>query len=212
MSSAITISAIGVGLSAYSANQKAKEAKPAQNAALGAYADNQAVARELKLRQETLVDPVLKEKIAQSQGKGLTTQGQMAQDRFNAEMATADKNIQENASVAGEGVTGGRQLTQQFRRAQGLAGITLADTANKDQQLGGYLGLAQQAPAWAASQPSANTQMGAFETGLMNQANREEQSAYASAASGLQGISKAYAARYAHDNPEWGQPADDSGK
>jgi hypothetical protein len=208
MSSAITIAAVGVAASAYSANQAKKRAEKAASAGEAAYADSQGVARELKLRQETLVDPVLKAKIAEFQGRGLTTAGQMSQDRFSAEMAVSDKKIQEDAPLAGEGVTGGRQLTQSFRRAQGLAGINLVDQASKDARLGSYLGMAQQAPAWAGSQQNANTQMGAFQTGLLEQANREEQSAYASAAQGLGAMSKAYAAHYAKDHPDWPVPED----
>lgn len=193
MSAAITAAAVGVGASIYSGAQAGKAADAASAQALQMYQANQAVAKELKERQLRLVDKPLEAKIAELQGKKITASGQQALDRFNFEMASADRAIQEQAQMAGEGATGGRQLTQQFRRAQGIAGINLQDAATKSAQLGEYLQMAQQTPGWASVATGANTQMGNYQAGLAENALAQESSAYGAAAKGLGNLASMYA-------------------
>ena len=190
MSATIVVGVIGVAASAYSANQQAKAADKAGKAAQEAFARNHAIAEELKKRQETMVDKPLEQKIAELQSKKMSAAGLMSLDRFNAGMAAADRQIQEQAQQAGEGVTGARELTQQFRKAQGLAGLTLADQATKDQQLGGYLSLAAQTPGWASFGTSANTQQAEYAVNQEERALKAEQSAYAAAAQGMGDVAK----------------------
>ena len=188
MSATIVVGAIGVAASVYSANQQAKAADKAGKAAQEAFARNQAIAEELKKRQETMVDKPLEQKIAELQSKKMSAAGLMSLDRFNAGMAAADRQIQEQAQQAGEGVTGARELTQQFRKAQGLAGLTLEDQANKDRNLAGYMSLASQTPGWAQVATGANTQQANYAAMQEERALKAEQSAYASAAQGLGNI------------------------
>lgn len=203
MSAAITAAAVGAGASIYSGMQAGEAADKANAAALESFRANQAIGKELKERQLKLVDRPLEAKIAELQGKKITAGGQQALDRFNFEMSQADRAIQEQAPLAGEGATAGRELTQQFRRAQGIAGINLQDQATKNAQLGGYLQMAQQTPGWASVATGANTQMGQFQTGLMENALQQETSAYGEAAKGLGSLASMYSKGYSWGfNPE----------
>lgn len=194
MSAALTAAAaIGTAGSIYSGMQAGEAADKANAAALESFRANQAVAKELKERQLKLVDRPLEAKIAELQGKKITAGGQQALDRFNFEMSQADRAIQQQAPLAGEGATAGRELTQQFRRAQGIAGINLQDQATKNAQLGGYLQMAQQTPGWASVATGANRDMGNFQTGLMENALAQESSAYGEAAKGLGNLATMYA-------------------
>jgi hypothetical protein len=192
MSAAIT-AAIGVGTSIYSGIKQGKAHDAANGRAEASLAANMGVANELKARDARLVDPVIEKQLAELQSSKITAAGQMGLDRFNAEMGNADRTIAEQAPMAGEGVTGGRQLTQQFRRAQGIAGINLEDRAKKETQLPGMLSIASRTPAWVGIATGANTQMAGFQENLANQAGQAQQSAYGAAAQGMMGLAKLYA-------------------
>jgi len=196
MSAALTAGIIGTGFSVISGLNAGKSADRANAQAMQAYAQNQAIAGELKTRQQALVDTPLAAKIAEYQGSKITPEGQQTLDRFNLEMGNADRQIMEQAPLAGEGATGGRLLTDQFRRAQGIAGINLQDAMVKDRGLQGYMQMAQQTPGWAQVATGANTQMGSFQQGQAKEALGEEQSSYASAAAGLRGLADMYSRGY----------------
>lgn len=202
MSSMMVVAAVGVAASVYTGTQASRRAKEAGKKAEEAYGANVAIGKELKARQEKLVDAPLAQKIAELSGSKLTAGGQQGLDRFNYEMGLTDRAIQEQAATAGEGVTGSRELTQGFRRAQGIAGINLADTIKKDQELGGFMQMANQTPAWANVMTGANTQQGNFQENQANQARSEASSAYASAARGLAGLGAMYAMRRASEPTE----------
>ena len=201
MSATIVVGVVGVAASAYSANQQAKAADKAGKAAQEAFARNQAIAEELKKRQETMVDKPLEQKIAELQSKKMSAAGLMSLDRFNAGMAAADRQIQEQAQQAGEGVTGARELTQQFRKAQGIAGLTLEDQANKDRNLAEYMSLASQTPGWAQVATGNNTQQANYAAMQEERALKAEQSAYASAAQGLGNIATGLYGMYENRQP-----------
>lgn len=196
MSAALTAGIAGTGFSIINGLSSGKSADRANAQAMEAYAKNQAVAETLRERQQALVDTPLKQKIAEYQGAKVTPEGQQALNQFNDTMGTMDRQIQEQAPLAGEGVTGGRALTNQFRRAQGIAGINLQDSVNKSRGLQGYMQMAQQTPGWAQIATGANTQMGAFQQGQAQQALGEEQSSYAAAAAGLRGLADMYSKGY----------------
>jgi len=198
--SAIAVAGIaGTAFSVYSGVQAGKSARNALSAEQAQLAKNQGIANELKDRQQTLVDKPLTALEAQDQSLNLTPEAQMAQDRFKAEMGTADRQVQEQADTAGAGVTGGRMLTNQFRKAEGIAGIHLQDTAAKRANLRGDLQLAQQTPGWAGVATGANTQMAGFEGQQAATAQQQQQSAYGAVAAGLGGLAKMYAG---YDAPE----------
>ena len=127
MSATTAAAVVGMGVSIYGASQSGKAGDVAQQNQMGTYGANQGIANELKTRQIGLVDKPLEAKIAELQGSKITAAGQQGLDRFNYEMSNADRAIQEQAPMAGEGVTGSRELSQQFRKAQGVAGINLQD-------------------------------------------------------------------------------------
>lgn len=196
MSAALTITAIGVGASVYSGVRAGQRQDAASSAAASALAANQGVAEELKKRQRSLVDIPLEQKIAELQGKKITASGQQALDRFNLDMAAADRAVQEQADLVGEGATGSRELTNRFRRAQGVAGINIQDQSRKESELGGFMQMAQQTPGWAQVATGSNTQQAAFQQGLAQTAGEQEGSAYATAARGLGGLADLYARGY----------------
>jgi len=204
MSAMLTVAAAGTAFSIYNGVQQGKAARAANAAALAAYQQNQAVANELKKRQQSLVDRPLEAKIEELSGKKVTAAGQMALDRFNAEMSASDRAIAAQAPMTGEGVAGGRELTNRFRRAQGIAGINLEDQAQKNAQLGGYLSMAQQTPGWAQVASGANSQMGAYQQNQAMYAQGQEASAYGSAARGLSTLADMYASYYYAPAPSSG--------
>lgn len=200
MSAMLTVAAVGTAFSIYSGAQQGKAQKNAMNAAGAAYGNNAQIANQLRERQTSIVDPVVNAKIAELSGKKLTAGGQLATDRFNAEMGASDRQIREQADLTGGGVAGSRTLTNQFRRAQGLAGINLQDTAQKNAELGGYLDRASQTPAWAQVATGANTQQGAFQERTASTAGANEASAYSTAAQGLGTLAAMYAAKRARED------------
>jgi hypothetical protein len=201
MSSLIVISAVGVAASAYSANEQGKRADKANNQALAAYAANQGVASELKQRQQRLVDQPLEKRLAELNATGLTPEGQLAQDQLVNQTGLISRQIDQNAPLAGEGVTGARQLTNQFRQAQGLATLGLQDTVNKNREKTGLMEFAAQTPGWANVATGANTQVGGYEERLAGEAASAEQSDWAAAAQGMQNIGSAYAKYHAPKAP-----------
>ena len=196
--SAVTAAAIvGMGVSLYSGysqDQAKKQAEAQANAANGA---NQGISSELKAREQALVDKTLTQKLAELQGSKITPEGQQALTQFQYGMGQNDRAIQEKAPQVGEGVTGSRELTQQFRRAQGIANINLQDQANKNAQLPAYMGIAQQTPGWASFGENANTQQMRLANQRAEEANQESNSSYAAAAKGMQAL----AAQYAMNQP-----------
>lgn len=193
MSSAITAAAIGTVGSIYSGQQAGKRADQARSDASAATQNILNISDELKTRQQNLVDKPLEQKIAELQGSKITASGQQSLDRFNYDMANADRNIQEQASMAGEGVTGGRELTQQFRKASGIAGINLQDTVNKNAQLGNYMQLAQQTPGWVGVAENAYGKQASQAENQQAINMGQEQSAYGAAAKGLTSLADMYA-------------------
>jgi hypothetical protein len=180
--------------------QQENQASTADQLALMQYEQNQQIAKTLEARQQNLVDIPLTRKIQELEGKKLTAGGHQALDRFNFEMGNNQRAIEEAAPAAGSAATGARELTNQFRRAQGVAGINLQDQATKDAEMGSYLNLAQQTPGWANIAANANVQTGgAFERqaatqrGLAQQDFANESSSYAAAAKGLSTLADMYA-------------------
>ena len=203
--SAVTAAAIvGMGVSLYSGYESNKKQKDAEAQANAANAANQGITSELKARQQALVDKTLTQKLAELQGSKITPEGQQALTQFQYGMGQNDKSIQEQAPLAGEGVTGSRELTQQFRKAQGVANINLADQANKNAEIQKYMGIAQQTPGWAAYGMDANTQAMQLANMRANQAGAESDSSYASAAKGMQAL----AMEYAKNHPDQPRTAD----
>jgi hypothetical protein len=193
MSAATTAAIVGTGVSIYNGAKAGKAADAANAQALDAFGANQDVASALKARQSRLVDVPLSEKLAELQGTGLTHTGQAATDRFKYDMSQADRAIQEASPIVGEGVTGSRELTNQFRKATGVAEIGMRDQAQKDAELGGYLQLAAQSPAWAPVAMNANTQRGSYFSGQAADASANEASSYAAAAKGMASLADLYA-------------------
>ena len=193
MSATTAAAVVGMGVSIYGASQSGKAGDVAQQNQMGTYGANQGIANELKTRQIGLVDKPLEAKIAELQGSKITAAGQQGLDRFNYEMSNADRAIQEQAPMAGEGVTGSRELSQQFRKAQGVAGINLQDRVNKNAELGDYMNLAQRVPGWANLAANTNVNAGdAYERqAAANFGN--ENSSYATAAKGLSTLANMYA-------------------
>ena len=196
MSATTAAAVVGMGVSIYGASQSGKAGDTAQAAEMGAYGANTGIANELRARQIGLVDKPLEAKIAELQGSKITAAGQQGMDRFNYEMGNADRAIQEQAPIAGEGVTGSRELSQQFRKAQGVAGINIQDKVNKNAELGNYLNLAQQTPGWAQIGANANINTGnAYQNqAMMGYGN--EASSYATAAKGLSTLADMYATNH----------------
>lgn len=196
MSAALTAGIVGTGFSVFSGLSSGSAEKRARAQAEAQYRQNQEIAGELKTRQQALVDAPLKAKIAEYSGQGLTAGGQQAMDQFKYNVGNINRQIDANAGVAGPGLTGGRMLTSAFQTAQGQAGITQQDQIMKDNQLRGYLGMAQQTPGWAQVATGSNTQMGNFYQGQAEDSQRDEMSSYAAAAQGLKGLADLYSRGY----------------
>jgi len=207
MSAAITLGVVGTVGSIYSgmkAGDAAEDMLSGMNAAAARsqafLGENKKIADELKTRQLALVDQPLARRIADVQGTGLTASGQMNLNRFNLDMSNIDRAIQEGAPLAGEGVTGSRELTQQFQKAKGLATITLQDKAAKEAELRGLMSMATPVPGWAQVATRANESLAggassdaARYEGQAQQLYGQEASAYGSAAQGLGNLAKMYA-------------------
>ena len=196
MSAAITVAAIGTASSVYSGMQAGQRADAATAAATAAYAENQKIAKELKQRQETMVDAPLRKRLSELMSSKITPEGQQALDRYRFNMGEIEQSISEQAPLVGEGVTGSRELTQQFKNAQGVASLNLQDRIAKNAQMPTYLGIASQTPSWANIATGANTQQGSFQERQANQELASESSSYADAAKGLGNIASMYAQGY----------------
>jgi hypothetical protein len=193
MSAMIATAAVGTAFSIYSGIKQGQAAKAAQAQAQNAINQQQGIAQEVRAQQDALAYNPLKAQEAQDQSSALSPGAQMALDRFKADQAQTTRQIQASAPTVGQGVAQGRLLTQQFRNAQGIAAITLGDTAQKQANLRSDIQIGAQTPGWANLATGANTQNAQFQTGLMQEANQNEMSAYGAAAQGLAGLAKAYA-------------------
>ena len=187
-----TAAAVGTAFSIYNGVQQGKAAKAAQNQQQQDLANNQAIAAQVQTQENTLGYDPLKKQEQQDQAMGLTPQGQMASDRFKADMQQSNQQIQAAEPTAGAGVSGSRALTNQFRQAQGLASIQMGDTAQKQSNLRQDIGIGVQNPGWAGIATGANQQQANFQGGLASQANQNQQSAYGAAAQGLMGMASMY--------------------
>jgi hypothetical protein len=196
MSAALTAGIVGTGFSVFSGLSSSKASKRALAQAEEQYRNNQAIASELKTRQQALVDAPLKQKIEEYSSRGLTTEGQQAMDKYRYDVGNINRQIQSQAGTVGEGLTGGRALNAAFQSSLGEAGIAQNDTINKNRQLQGYIGMAQQTPGWANLATNANTQMGNFYQGQAEENRADAKSAYASAAQGLAGLANMYSKGY----------------
>lgn len=191
--SAVTAAAlVGMGVSLYSGYSQDKEKKAAEERAAGAIGGTGEITKELKARQ-ALVDKTIAAKLAELQGQGPTTAGQQALTQFKFNMGKIGKDIQEEAPMVGEGVTGSRELSRKFQEASGIANINLQDVARKEQQIPAYLGIASQTPAWAGVGIQTNRDIANLEANKAAQAEAGSQSSYASAARGMQALAAQYA-------------------
>ena len=189
MSAAIAV--VGLGASIYSGISSGNAAKRERAAAEQAYQKNQQVAQEVK-QQEALPQAAEENLLGEYQSKNLTPEAQIATDRFKANSAQTQRDIQGNAGMTGQGVAGARALTTSFNTDEGLAGISLQDAVAKRQ---GTLQTAQalkQTPGWAQLATGANTQMGNAQDQWSTQDKQTSTSAYGQAAQGLGNLAKLY--------------------
>ena len=191
MSAAIAVSAVGVGASLFTGISSGNAAKRERAAAEQAYQKNQQIAQEVK-QQEALPQAAEENLLGEYQSKNLTPEAQIATDRFKANSAQTQRDIQGNAGMTGQGVAGARALTTSFNTDEGLAGISLQDAVAKRQ---GTLQTAQalkQTPGWAQLATGANTQMGNAQDQWSTQDKETSTSAYGQAAQGLGNLAKLY--------------------
>jgi hypothetical protein len=191
MSAMIGVAAVGVGASIFSGISSGNAAKRERAAAEQQYQENQQIAQEVK-QQEALPQAAEENLLGEYQSKNLTPEAQIATDRFKADSAQTQRNIQGNAGMTGQGVAGARALTTSFNTDEGLAGISLQDAVAKRQ---GTLQTAQalkQTPGWASLATGANTQMGNAQNQWASQDSDKSQSAYGQAATGLGNLAKLY--------------------
>ena len=188
---AIAVSAVGVGASLFTGISSGNAAKRERAAAEQAYQKNQQIAQEVK-QQEALPQAAEENLLGEYQSKNLTPEAQIATDRFKANSAQTQRDIQGNAGMTGQGVAGARALTTSFNTDEGLAGISLQDAVAKRQ---GTLQTAQalkQTPGWAQLATGANTQMGNAQDQWSTQDKKTSTSAYGQAAQGLGNLAKLY--------------------
>ena len=191
MSAMMAVAAVGVGASIYSGISGSNASKRERAAAEQAYQRNQQIAQEVK-QQEALPQAAEENLLGEYQSKNLTPEAQIATDRFKADTAQTQRNIQGNAGMTGQGVAGARALTTSFNTDEGLAGISLQDAVAKRQ---GTLQTAQalkQTPGWAQLATGANTQMGNAQDQWSTQDKQASTSAYGQAAQGLGNLAKLY--------------------
>lgn len=191
MSAMIGVAAVGVGASIFSGISSGNAAKRERAAAEQQYQENQQIAQEVK-QQEAVPQAAEENLLGEYQSKNLTPEAQIATDRFKADSAQTQRNIQGNAGMTGQGVAGARALTTSFNTDEGLAGISLQDAVAKRQ---GTLQTAQalkQTPGWASLATGANTQMGNAQNQWASQDSDKSQSAYGQAATGLGNLAKLY--------------------
>ena len=193
MSAIIAATTVGTAFNIYSGITQGKAAKNAENAQAASLAANQGIASQVKLQEDQLGYTPLKKQEQEDQSLGLTPQGQMAMDRFKADMAQSNAQIAAQAPTVGSGVSGARSLTNQFRQAQGVASINLEDLAGKKSNLRSDIAMGVQTPGWSNIATGANTQQANFQGQMAQQANQRQQSAYGAAATGLLGLASAYA-------------------
>jgi hypothetical protein len=191
MSAAAVAAGVGTAFSIYSGISGGKDAKRERAQAYEMWQRNQAIGEELKA-QEAPTQDLIQRQLGVFQGTGLTPEGQRAQDRLGSEFAGIQRNILTQAPVTGDSIAGGRMLTSQFAKAQGIAGLNLEDQINKRAQLGQWTDRASRVPGWVGVQTGVNADMAGQMNQWSNQDSTASASAYGEAARGLANLAMLY--------------------